>query len=222
MGKPHSMDLRERVVSGVKSGMSCNRAAKQFLGWHQHRYYWMKRLREIGSIAPGKMGGHKQKKISGEHRQWLLDRIKDGDFTLRGLVAEFAKRGLKVDYHSVWDFVHAEKLSFKKKPRVVGERDRPNVARRRAQWTKHQGRVEPQRLVFVDETWTKTNMAPLRGWAPRGKRFVAKVPHLRGDDDLRGRAPPRPERVVAASGTDRWRELSNLRPESFGPDAAPR
>jgi transposase len=33
--------------------------------------------------------------------------------------------------------------------------------------------------VFIDETWTKTNMAPLRGWAPRGKRFVAKVPHRR-------------------------------------------
>jgi transposase len=53
------------------------------------------------------------------------------------------------------------------------------VARRRAQWVKYQVRVEPQRLVFIDETWTKTNMAPLRGWAPRGQRFVAKVPHRR-------------------------------------------
>ena len=66
-------------------------------------------------MAPGKMGGHKPKAISGEHRVWLLQRIKDGDFTLRGLVAELAERGLKVDYRSVWDFVHAEKLSFKKK-----------------------------------------------------------------------------------------------------------
>jgi transposase len=32
-------------------------------------------------------------------------------------------------------------------------------------------------LVFIDETWTKTNMAPLRGWAPRGVRLTAKVPH---------------------------------------------
>ena len=30
--------------------------------------------------------------------------------------------------------------------------------------------------MFIDETWTKTNMAPLRGWAPLGKRLVAKVP----------------------------------------------
>ncbi|MCC8940195.1 hypothetical protein H8A99_27975, partial [Bradyrhizobium sp. Arg68] len=42
-----------------------------------------------------------------------------GDFTIRGLVAEFAGRGLKVDYHSVWDFVHAEKLSSKKAWRLA-------------------------------------------------------------------------------------------------------
>ena len=33
--------------------------------------------------------------------------------------------------------------------------------------------------MFIDETWTKTNMAPLRGWAPRGERLKAKVPHRR-------------------------------------------
>jgi transposase len=31
--------------------------------------------------------------------------------------------------------------------------------------------------VFIDETWTKTNMAPLRGWAERGERLEAAVPH---------------------------------------------
>lgn len=33
------------------------------------------------------------------------------------------------------------------------------------------------RMVFIDETWTKTNMAPLRGWGTKGKRLVARVPH---------------------------------------------
>lgn len=33
--------------------------------------------------------------------------------------------------------------------------------------------------MFIDETWVKTNMAPLRGWAPRGQRLRAKVPHRR-------------------------------------------
>jgi transposase len=62
---------------------------------------------------------------------------------------------------------------------VAGERERPDVARRRAQWIKYQDRVDASRLVFIDETWTKTNMAPLRGWAPCGRRLIAKVPHRR-------------------------------------------
>ena len=41
----------------------------------------------------------------------------------------------------------------------------------------HQGKIDPTRFVFIDETWTKTNMAPLRGWAPRGERLKASVPH---------------------------------------------
>ena len=124
MGRPYSMDLRERVVAAVKSGMSCNRAAKQFGVGISTAINWMKRLRETGGVAPGKMGGHKPKKIAGEHRLWLLQRIKGGDFTLRGLVVELAERGLEVDYRSVWDFVHTEKLSFKKKP--GGWRTRPS------------------------------------------------------------------------------------------------
>jgi len=62
---------------------------------------------------------------------------------------------------------------------VACERDRPDVARRRAQWLKYQDRVEAERLVFIDETWTRTDMAALRGWAPRGQKLSAKVPHGR-------------------------------------------
>jgi putative transposase len=128
MGKPYSMDLRERVVAAVLTGgMSCNRAAKQFGIGISTAINWVKRLRETGSVAPGQMGGHKPPAISGAHRVWLLERIKEGDFTLRGLVAELAARGLKVDYRSVWEFVHAEKLSFKKKR--GGWRTRPSRRR---------------------------------------------------------------------------------------------
>jgi putative transposase len=66
-----------------------------------------------------------------------------------------------------------------KKTLIAAEQDRPDVARRRAQWFKYRGGIEPSRLVFIDETWTKTNMAPLRGWAPVGQRLRAKVPHKR-------------------------------------------
>lgn len=43
----------------------------------------------------------------------------------------------------------------------------------------YQGRVDPERLVFIDETWTKTNMVPLHGWAPCGQRLPGKAPHGR-------------------------------------------
>ena len=67
--------------------------------------------------------------------------------------------------------------SASKKSVAASERDRPDIARRRAQWTDYQSRIDPSRLVFIDETWTKTNMAPLRGWATCGMRLKAKVPY---------------------------------------------
>jgi transposase len=59
---------------------------------------------------------------------------------------------------------------------VASERNRPDVVRRRAQWLKYRPLIDPSRLVFIDETWTKTNMAPLRGWAPRGQRLPGLAP----------------------------------------------
>ena len=127
MGKPYSVDLRERVVAAVeRGGMSCHGAAAHFGVGISTAINWVRRLRETGSVAPGQMGGHKPKSISGAHRIWLLERTQR-DFTLRGLVAELAERGLKVDYRTVWSFVHAEKLSFKKNR--GGWRTRPSRRR---------------------------------------------------------------------------------------------
>ena len=53
------------------------------------------------------------------------------------------------------------------------------MARRRARWIARQASIDPKRLVFIDETWAKTNMAPLRGWGPRGQRLIGKAPHGR-------------------------------------------
>jgi transposase len=51
------------------------------------------------------------------------------------------------------------------------------VARRRQRWRSWQDRLDPTKLVFIDETWIKTNMAPLRGWGPKGKRLRGFAPH---------------------------------------------
>ena len=57
----------------------------------------------------------------------------------------------------------------------AAEQNRPAIARRRARWRALQQRIDPRRLVFIDETWVKTNMAPVRGWGPRGMRLQARV-----------------------------------------------
>jgi transposase len=129
MGKPYSTDLRERAVAAVlQGGLSRHRAAAQFGVGVSTVVNWVRRFQDTGSVAPGQMGGHKPKAIRGEYEVFLAGRVQEGGFTLRGLVAELAERGLRVDYRSVWNFVHAEKLSFKKKRR--GQRTRP--PRRRA------------------------------------------------------------------------------------------
>lgn len=116
MGRAYSVDLRERLVRAVlKGGLSRHRAAAQFGVGISTAINWVRRFRETGSVEPDQIGGYRPKKISGQHRDWLLQRCRKADFTLRGLVAELAERGLKVDYKTVWEFVHAEKLSHKKR-----------------------------------------------------------------------------------------------------------
>src|SRR5580704_12605823 len=68
------------------------------------------------------------------------------------------------------------KASRSKKSLRASEQDRPDVARRRAQWKKYQGRLDPRRLVFIDETWAKTNMTRRHGRSRCGTRLVGKVP----------------------------------------------
>ena len=116
MTRPYSNDLRERVVGAVERGeMSRRQAASHYGVGISTAIKWVLRLRRTGSVSPSKIGGYRPKKLIGSWRLWLLERCRGGDFTLRSLVAELAERGLKVDYRVVWEFVHAEKLSHKKR-----------------------------------------------------------------------------------------------------------
>ena len=51
------------------------------------------------------------------------------------------------------------------------------MARQRDEWRVRQAGLDPDRLVFLDETWAKTNMTRPRGRSLAGTRLVAKVPH---------------------------------------------
>jgi putative transposase len=114
MSRPYPMDLRAQVVGALQDGgLSCHQAAAHY-GVGGTAIRWVQRVRRTGSAAPGRIGGYKPRRLVGEHRVWLRERCRSGDFTLRGLVSELAGRRPKVDYRSVRAFVHEKKLSFKK------------------------------------------------------------------------------------------------------------
>jgi hypothetical protein len=147
-------------------------------------------MRQGASLAPRNDEGCPAA-IAGHHRAWLLQLIGEKDFTLRGLVVELAERGLKVDYRSVWSFVHAERLSFKKK---AGERDRPDIARRRAQWTKYQGRGSSLSAWSLStrpgprRTWRHCGAGrrAARGSPPRSRMAAERRQHLGQRSDTIG------------------------------------
>jgi transposase len=66
-----------------------------------------------------------------------------------------------------------------KKSLHASEQDRADIARRRVRWKKYQSRLDAKRLVFIDETWAKTNMTRRHGRCARGTRLMAKLPQGR-------------------------------------------
>jgi putative transposase len=114
MSRPLSNDLRERAMARVAAGEPIRAIAAALSISPSCVSKWSRRLRETGSVAPAKIGGHKPRVLQGEQAEWLRARVRDHPFTLRGLVKELAERGVRVDYRSVWTFVHEEGLSFKK------------------------------------------------------------------------------------------------------------
>ena len=67
-------------------------------------------------------------------------------------------------------------MALQKKSARPAEQDRKDIALARKNWRASQASVDPERLVFVDETGLKTDMSRLRGWARRGARLAEAVP----------------------------------------------
>ncbi len=115
MPRSYSLDLRERAVARVTVGETVRSVALVLQVSVASVVKWSQRYRRTGSAAPGPMHGHRPRLLL-PHRDWLIARTANGQaFTLRGLRDELEECGVKVDYRTVWTFVHSEGLSFKKK-----------------------------------------------------------------------------------------------------------
>ena len=114
MARALSNDLRERVVAAVRGGESCRAVALRFGVAVSSVVKWSQRYRATGSVAPGKMGGHR-KRVLEPHRDFIKERISQTPhLTLHRLKDELAARGIKVSHNAVWMFLRREGLRFKK------------------------------------------------------------------------------------------------------------
>ena len=176
MAEPYSQDLRERAVAAVAEGRSRHAVARLFHVSASSVIRWTQRFAATGSAAAKPMGGARRD-VLGEQRTWLRQRLVDKpDLTLEALRAELAERGCKVSLWAVWKFCRMEKLTYKKSL-LPSEQLRAGVARQRERWRQLMPKLDPKKLIFIDETWAKTNMTRLYGRAPLGQRLHAKVPY---------------------------------------------
>ena len=87
-----------------------------------------------------------------------------------------SREGFVVSELSQGHRIGGKGYAFLKLPPFAIEQNRADVVRRRERWLRASRHLDPARLVFIDETWIKTNMAPVRGWGPRNERLTGFAP----------------------------------------------
>lgn len=114
MIRPLSNDLRERFVAAVLAGETSRVAAARFGVAVSSVVKWVQRHRATGSVAPGRMGGHR-KYVLEPHRAFIMERLAETPhLTLHGLKGELAAHGVAVSHDTIWRFLRREGLRFKK------------------------------------------------------------------------------------------------------------
>src|SRR4051794_39449135 len=175
-----SFDLRSRVLAAIDAGLSCRQAAARFGVSASSAIRWQGMRRAGGDARPKPPGGDRLSRRTEAHAELIhaaLDEVPD--ITLPELKARLAEKGAFVSVSALWRFCRRHQITRKKKTAHAAEQDRPDIRKRREAWFEGQLDLDPERLIFIDETWASTNMARRYGRAPRGRRLRAGVPHGR-------------------------------------------
>ncbi len=179
MTRPLSNDLRRRVVTAVvDGGMTRRGAARRFGIAPSTAIKWVSAWRRTGSYRPRAQGGDRRSRRIEAHAEVVLALVDETpDMTLAEIATHLEdEHGLRVSQSAVWRFFHRRGITFKKTAHA-SEQQRPDVLRRRRAWVEAQPDLDPEKLVFVDETGASTKMARRSGRALRGHRCRAPVPH---------------------------------------------
>ena len=124
MAKPYSMDLRERAMRRVDAGGSARSVAAALSVAPSTVVKWSQRRRATGAVLRGGSAGVGLARSWASMRRGCGSGLR-GDFTLRGLVAELAERGLGVDYRTMWTLRPLRGTELQKKPRSPASRTGP-------------------------------------------------------------------------------------------------
>lgn len=176
MTRSLSADLRGRVIAAIEDGVSTREAARRFRIGISTAGAWYRRYRETGEMEARKQGQPSRSKLDA-HEAFILGLIEEApDVTLAEIGERLAaERGVRAAPSTVWLFLDRRGITFK--DGHAAEQQRPDVLRRRIAWFDGQLDLDPERLIFIDETAASTKMARLRGRAPCGERCRAAVPH---------------------------------------------
>ncbi|WP_437366873.1 IS630 family transposase [Inquilinus limosus] len=177
-GQAYSDDLRVRVLAAVDGGMAVRAAAAVFQVSVSYIYKALIRRRRTGETGASTVRGHRQRKLTPAQEAALAAHIRaNSDMTLAALQSWLeAEHGVGLSSGAMWNVVRRLGLTPQKKSLRASEQERPDVAARRRIWRAAQPFIDPDRLVFIDETGASTKMTRLYGRAPRGQRLVASAP----------------------------------------------
>ncbi len=165
-------DLRGRVIAAIEVGVSRREAARRFRIGISMAGSWYRRYRETGQLEARKQGQPSRSKLDA-HEAFILGLIEEApDITLAEIGERLAaERGVLVASSTVRLCLDRRGITFQKKTAHAAEQQRPNVLRRRRTWFDGQLDLDPERLIFIDETAASTKMARLRGRSLRGERL---------------------------------------------------
>jgi len=126
MGKPYSMDLRERVVMAIEGGLSTGEAAKRFVVGKATAGAWARLKRASGSVAPPKQGKPRGSVLD-VHADFIFALIdKTPDITLEEIAECLAEKcGLTVVSTAVWKFLDRHNMTQKKRPLMRANKSVP-------------------------------------------------------------------------------------------------
>ncbi len=199
-GQSYSEDLRERVLAAVDRGMGVYEAAPLVCVSVAYIYKVLGRRRATGEVVARPRPGRPGQKLAALHDALLARVAAQPGATLAELRGWLlAEHGVSVSTGCLWMALDRLELTHKKALRAA-EQDRAEVAQARAVWRERQPGFDPQRLVFLDETWASTSMARLYGRGLRGARVVDAVPagHWKVSTLRRGTARGRAGRAYGA------------------------